>query len=88
MLSYRVLLLKFEEKTFDLNIIQMYTTSISSDEDIDKVFEDLGQAKAQCLLPSWMILTKSKREERRKCGRTSWTGHQKHARKETSWLVS
>ena len=33
----------------DLNIIQIYTpTSTSSDEDIEKFFEDLELAKAEC----------------------------------------
>ena len=47
-LSDRVLLLKIAGKPLDINIIQIYApTSTSSNEDIEKFYGDLEQAKAQ-----------------------------------------
>ena len=48
-LSDRVLLLKFAKKPLDLNIIQIHApTSTSTDEDIEKFYGNLEQAKAPC----------------------------------------
>ncbi|GFN81070.1 craniofacial development protein 2-like protein [Plakobranchus ocellatus] len=48
-LSDRVLLLKIARKPVDLNIIQAYApTTTSSDEEIEKFYEELEMAKTQC----------------------------------------
>ena len=48
-LSDRVLLLKIARKPLDLNIIQICTPiSTSSNEEIERFYEELEQAKAQC----------------------------------------
>ena len=58
-------------KPLDLNIIQIYATLTSSDEDIEQYYEDLEQAG-----PSYhgRFYCKNRRK-RRKCSRTPWTEH-------------
>ena len=55
--SDRVLLIKIAGKPYDLNIIQIYApTSTSSDEDIEKFYGNLEQAKVQCRQQDTLII--------------------------------
>ncbi|GFN81560.1 craniofacial development protein 2-like [Plakobranchus ocellatus] len=48
-LSDRIILLKIAGKPLDINIIQVYApTSACSDDDIEKFYEELEEAKTQC----------------------------------------
>ncbi|GFO39298.1 craniofacial development protein 2-like protein [Plakobranchus ocellatus] len=56
-LSDRIILLKIAGKPLDINIIQVYApTSACSDDDIEKFYEELEEAKTQCSQQNPLII--------------------------------